>query len=339
MSVESFNYILLKIEGHLEKRWCNLHNSPMYPEERLVIALRSLATGGSYSTLAYTFMRETSTVSGVIIEFLDVMWSVLQPVHMPVPAVRDFKRIAEEFLEKWKIPNCIGALDGKHIRIKKTANSGSLYYNYKKYFSSVLQAVVDANTRFITIDICKYGSLSNGGIFNASLTKMALTEKILTIPTPSNLPSSHVKCPHFFIGDGAYTLCDYLMTPFRRFNLTPAAKVYNKRLSRARCIVENAFGRISQKWRILYTTIQQAPEQVEKIVKAICILHKTLLDQDMYVYEDDDCDDDDDVGFVVDVDVGLTRWNKQPKKRLQTGSLRWLELFFKGGLEGFRMVQ
>ena len=40
MSLETFNYILSKIDHRLQKQWCNLHQQPILPEERLVITLR-----------------------------------------------------------------------------------------------------------------------------------------------------------------------------------------------------------------------------------------------------------------------------------------------------------
>jgi len=54
----------------------------------------------------------------------------------------------EEFYSLWQFPNCIGAIDGKHIEMRSSHNSGSLFFNYKKIFSLVLLALVDANFKF-----------------------------------------------------------------------------------------------------------------------------------------------------------------------------------------------
>jgi hypothetical protein len=60
-------------------------------------------------------------------------------------------KIARGFHERANFPNCIGAIDGKHIRIIKPKDSGSRYYNYKSYFSVVLLAICDADyTRMFT---------------------------------------------------------------------------------------------------------------------------------------------------------------------------------------------
>jgi hypothetical protein len=54
---------------------------------------------------------------------------------------------------KWNFSNCIGSSDGKYIEIKYAVNSGSQNYNYKQYFSMLLQALVDAGCKLIGVDI------------------------------------------------------------------------------------------------------------------------------------------------------------------------------------------
>jgi hypothetical protein len=56
------------------------------------------------------------------------------------------------FWDIWNIQNCIGDVDGKHVNIEAPANSGPVYFNYKKTFSVILLALVDANYNFIMID-------------------------------------------------------------------------------------------------------------------------------------------------------------------------------------------
>ena len=60
--------------------------------------------------------------------------------------------------------------------------SGSLFYNYKSYFSMVLLALVDARYRFIWVDFGTNGRNCDAGIFNDSTLNQGLEEKALNVP-------------------------------------------------------------------------------------------------------------------------------------------------------------
>jgi hypothetical protein len=72
---------------------------------------------------------------------------------MPVPTEQKWREVSKRYHELWNPPNCVGAIDGKHVRIKCSPNSGSSFYNYKGYFSIVFLACADADGLFLTIDV------------------------------------------------------------------------------------------------------------------------------------------------------------------------------------------
>jgi len=72
---------------------------------------------------------------------------------MPLPTTESLKNNANEFDNVWNFPHVVGCLDDKHIRTVCPTNSGAMFFNYKKYFSVVLQGLVDANCKFITVDM------------------------------------------------------------------------------------------------------------------------------------------------------------------------------------------
>lgn len=104
----------------------------------MYLFFRYLATGSSFKTLSFTFRIGATTVSSIVRETVKAIWDIFQPLHMKVPTETDFKNIAKEFYKKWNFRNCLGAIDGKHIRIKCPPQSGTMFYNYKSFFSIVL---------------------------------------------------------------------------------------------------------------------------------------------------------------------------------------------------------
>ncbi|GFR25783.1 DDE Tnp4 domain-containing protein [Trichonephila clavata] len=70
--------------------------------------------------------------------------------------------IAEGYHEQWQFPNCLGAIDGKHVLMQAPPKSGSRFHNYKGTFSIILLACVDANYKFVLVDIGAEGHNSDG---------------------------------------------------------------------------------------------------------------------------------------------------------------------------------
>ncbi len=84
----------------------------------------------------------------------DAIYNCLKPECMMIPqTIDEWKNIANNFQNMWNFPMCIGAIDGKHVQIVPPPGSGSQYYNYKGDFSVVLLALVDAELKFIYIDL------------------------------------------------------------------------------------------------------------------------------------------------------------------------------------------
>lgn len=239
---------------------------------------RFLGTGDSYQTIAFSFRLGHLTVQSILLEVCSAIIFTLKDEYIPIPGEEDWKRIAKEFWEIWNFPNCIGTLDGKHVVIEAPPNSGSLYFNYKKTFSIVLLALVDAQYKFVAVDIGAYGKNSDGGILSNSNLGKALEKNKLNIPNEQYLPSTNEKLPLVVIGDEAFPLNKYLLRPYPgpQVREDQNKKKFNDRLSRARKVVEDVFGQLTAKFRIYCRRLNALPKNVDTIVMTTCILHNYI---------------------------------------------------------------
>lgn len=198
---------------------------------------------------------------------------------MKMPSSHDeWKAIANAFDKKWDFPHVLGAVDGKHVLVKAPNNSGSRFFNYKGTFSVVLMAVVDANYKFISVNVGAEGRYSDGGIFAASNLGKSLVSGSLGLPPDEQLVNSAAgDLPYVFVGDEAFPLLPNLMRPFPGRNLSEKNRIFNYRLSRARRVVENAFGIMAQRWRVFHTKMSLNELHVKKVIKACCLLHNILI--------------------------------------------------------------
>ncbi|XP_077507983.1 uncharacterized protein LOC144119157 [Amblyomma americanum] len=113
--------------------------------------------------VALEFRVGISTVSATVHSTCRLLWTTLQPLYLKVATTEKWEEVARGFKEKCNFPNCIGAVDSKHIQIQAPPHSGSLYYNYKGTYSIVLLAVADSNLKYVMIDVGAYGRQSDGG--------------------------------------------------------------------------------------------------------------------------------------------------------------------------------
>ena len=80
------------------------------------------------------------------------------------------------------------------------------------------------------------------------------------------------------MADEAFALTPYIMRPFPRSKyLDLRKKVFNYRLSRARRVVESAFGLLAARWKIYRKPINTSVTTAIKIVQATTALHNFII--------------------------------------------------------------
>ena len=108
-------------------------------------------------------------ISKVVPKVCKAILEEFQDEYLTCPTDPDeWRREEEKFRNRWNVPHAVGALDGKHIAMKKPKMSGNEYFNYKGYFSLILLALVDAEYKFLSVDVGSSGSSCDAQIFNCS---------------------------------------------------------------------------------------------------------------------------------------------------------------------------
>ncbi|XP_041364377.1 protein ALP1-like [Gigantopelta aegis] len=232
---------ILQCVSHRIQKKDTFFRKALEPGLKLAITLRYLATGNSYKSLQYSFRVAHNTICKFIPEICQAIINEYTAEVMICPTTPEaWKEVAKGFKTAWNFPHCVGAIDGKHIAIRKPIQGVSYYYNYKGFFSTVLLAVVDADYKFLYVDIGANGAGSGAGIFNDTDLKRALEDGRIGLPPPEPLPNDNQPIGYFLVGDDAFALKPWMMKPLPPRNMTVGQRIYNYRLSRVRRVVENA---------------------------------------------------------------------------------------------------
>ncbi|KAL4090171.1 hypothetical protein QTP88_025070 [Uroleucon formosanum] len=179
----------------------------------------------------------------------------------------------ESWCKNWKIK----INESKSCHITFTLKQGLCpqitFNNIQILTSLTTKYLVNSNYEFIYVDVGKNGRLSDGGVFEYTEFGRKLLAKKLNLPD-TNATVNNMN--YVFIGDEAFSLEENFLKPYAQKDLNSEKRIFNYRLSRARNVVENAFGIISSRFRILHTPINMQLKNISYVILAICVLHNFL---------------------------------------------------------------
>jgi len=119
---------------------------------------RYLVTGCKFSELNFSYRIGITMAARIVWHICQALWWILVPVCMAQPTEEN-GRLSKKILESVR-----RAKDGKHVGVIVPADSGSLFYNFKNYFSVVLLGICDSKYCFTFVDIGSYGKSSDSSI-------------------------------------------------------------------------------------------------------------------------------------------------------------------------------
>ncbi|KAJ8972589.1 hypothetical protein NQ314_000117, partial [Rhamnusium bicolor] len=265
---EAFNWVQSQIKDKLDTNSKYKANIPS--EKQLLAAIWILSTPDSYRQVQSIAGRFNISKSSLHISFQRVVKSLnnVAPQIIKWPNADDREEIQQQFYSSGQIPGCVGAIDGTYIPIKAPTKNPEVYINRKCFYGITLQAICDYNRKFIDI-FCGYpSSVSDNRIFrNSDIFKNIIRDR-----------ARFFSENQFIIGDKAYPLCMYCITPYiDRGNLQAHHLHFNKRHAQTRQVIERSFALLFGRFRRLKYLDMTKTEFIPQTVQAACVLHNVCL--------------------------------------------------------------
>jgi hypothetical protein len=159
----------------------------------------------------------------------------------------------------------VGAVDGSHIPIVPPRLYTADYYNWKGFYSVLIQAVVSSNCLFWDFDIGWAGSMHDANLWARSDIGQYCEAGRLS--------------PYALVGDAAYPCRPWMMALFKGHKDGFSCEEYhwNFAQSRTRMCLERAFGMLKGRWRILLKMIDVHLRNVPDLVLTCLVLHNMCI--------------------------------------------------------------
>ncbi|XP_071629513.1 uncharacterized protein [Temnothorax longispinosus] len=263
--------------------------------KQLLSTLWLLATPNSYRSVGERFDMGKSSASDSFIRIVKALNDIAGDV---IVWPRADQRIAvqEMFHRIGKLPHVIGAIDETNIPIKAPKVDARFYISKDKEYAITLQAVCDAELRFLDCFAGFAGSVGDRRVFrNSDLWKEVNANR-----------ASYFEDQDYIIGDKAYPCLSWLIPLFINLGqLTQAQKTFNTALASMKQVIERSFSLLKGRWRRLKFLDMNSDDMIPFVILASCVLHNVCLDNGLEEYEDfiieghdNGDDDDDDDNFV-----------------------------------------
>ncbi|KAL8525610.1 hypothetical protein ACS0TY_015019 [Phlomoides rotata] len=284
MSRKTFDYICSLVRDRMMSRthYTFINGNPMSLQDQVALALRRLGSGNSLILTGDLFGVHHSTVSQVTWRFVEAI-EEKRLLHLVWPSTEEELAEVKCKFEKIRgLPNCCGAIDTTHISMQLTSSDQDANYwlDRKEKHSMILQAIVDADMRFLDIVAGWPGKLNESTVHKSSnFFKKCQNGEILNGSTI--FLSEETELGEYIIGDQAFPLLPWLLTPYQGKKLSERKIDFNKRLIASQFVAHKAFVRLKETWKMIKGDLWRPDKnKLPRIILACCILHNILIDKE-----------------------------------------------------------
>ena len=258
-----------------------MRKGALEPELQVLVALRFYATGSFQIVVGDTVNVNKSTVSRTLHRVSAALCARARE-HIRLPDQRGADAQKRLFVRMGLDPglaNVLGCVDGTQIRIQGPVDNEHEYVNRRGKHSINVQIVSDAECRIINCVVKNPGSVHDARMVRES----SLWRVFENQPPVLN---------GVMLGDSAYPLREWLMTPFLNPNNVQERR-YNQAFKTTRATVERCIGILKRRFHCLHSELRYSPGRACRIITACIVLHNLAIDFGTPL-EDDSADDADD---------------------------------------------
>lgn len=260
-------------------RWLRINTSArdsrqISLEQKLMIVLWIFAYGEPQRNTAFRFCVSQGTVSNIFHELLEPLRRLhIRFVMQPTSHLLDLSAFVELSPKMTAFNGAVGAIDGCHIPAYVPRRHQKRYWSRKNNISQNILAAVNFEGFFVYVLVGAEGSIND-----SSLIRIAKTIDL-------RIPSAR-----FFIADAGFGSSRGILIPFpeTRYHLKdweaadrrPQNKkeIYNLRHARLRVIVEQIFGRVKRKFKIVrHSAAEYDIRDQQRIILAVTGLWNFIL--------------------------------------------------------------
>ncbi len=203
---------------------------------------------------------------------IDVLRVKLVPEAIRFPTGSELEQVMVDFEALCGLPGCGGALDGTFMPIKKPAEYGDTYFCYKHFNAIIVLGCEDARGICTYVNSGRPGSVGDSYTFRHSALYKKVTSGEWLAHSPQTIEGVQVN--PFLVADAAFPLAATCMKCYEGSGLPPQKHSFNYSLIRTRRVVEQAFGRLKGRWKVMdgHCKIND-PVFVRQVAMVCCGLH------------------------------------------------------------------
>ena len=290
------------VEADAQMSWIRTSKSSITVEIMLHCLLRWLS-GGSYQDIRISVGISSASLFTCIYKCINAILNANELSYKFPSTQTELDAAARNFealSSHGAIKGCVACLDGYLLRIqvpstRETGNVKAYFSGHYQTYGINVQAACDHKCRFVYACVA-----APGGVNDISALRKTKWSQII-----NNLPVGK-----FVVGHNAYVCSEHLLTPFSGDEKNDARKdAYNFYLSQLRIRIEQTFGFMTTKWRILRNPLQVRLKNVGKVFMCITRLHNFCINEGCIVGCTDEAVDDNARFVPSDVSVTTIRRN------------------------------